>query len=151
MAVPKSQREKTPLTVLIEANMLVCYTIKLCTDETKFPKRYRWCLTQEIVQNAVNMKANVARAKSVYVSDRESAILRRTYQQKALADLAALAALMDTAFNFFDGLRHLDKEDRPKKRVNIANWTAQLDKVKSLLLAWKKADTEKEKKLGIIG
>lgn len=137
--------------MLIEANTLVCYTIKLCTDETKFPKRYRWCLTQEIVQNAANMKANIARANSVYVSDCESAILRRTYQQKALADLAALAALMDTAFNLFDGLRYLDKEDRPKKRVNIANWTAQLDKVKSLLLAWKKADTEKEKKLGIIG
>ena len=124
MAVPKSQRENTPLTVLVEANTLVCYTIKICTDETKFPKRYRWCLTQEIVQSAVNMKANIARANSVYVNDHQSGVLRRTYQQKALADLAALSALMDTAFNFFDGLRHLDKEDGPKKRVNIANWTA---------------------------
>ncbi|MSS82380.1 four helix bundle protein [Acidaminococcus fermentans] len=145
MAVPKSQRESTPLTVLVEANALVCYTIKLCTDESKFPKRYRWCLTQEIVQSAVNMKANIARANSVYVNNHQSGVLRRTYQQKALADLAALSALMDTAFNFFDGLRHLDKEDRPQKRVNIANWTAQLIKVKSLILAWKKADAEKFK------
>lgn len=148
MAVPKSQREKTPLTVLVEANTLVCYTIRLCTDESKFPKRYRWCLTQEIVQSAVDMKANVARANSVYVNDHQSGVLRRTYQQRALADLAALSALMDTAFNFFDGLRHLDEEDRPQKRVNIANWTAQLIKVKSLVLAWKKADSEKLKAMG---
>ena len=55
---------------------------------------------------------------------------------------------MDTAFKLFSGLRHIDTTGKPKKRINIATWTSQLDKVKSLLLAWKKSDTEKYKSMG---
>lgn len=145
MAVPKSQRAKTPLTVLTELDALISYTIQLCTDERRFPKRYRWCLTKDIIDSAIKAKADAARANSVYVNDRESAILRRTYQQKAIANLAALGTLMDTAFKVFNGLRHLD-EEKPKKHVNIATWTARYDKTKALMLAWKKSDTEHARK-----
>ena len=145
MAVPKSQRAKTPLTVLTELDALISYTIQLCTDERRFPKRYRWCLTKDIIDSAIKAKADAARANSVYVNDRESAILRRTYQQKAIANLAALGTLMDTAFQVFSGLRHLD-EEKPKKHVNIATWTARYDKTKALMLAWKKSDTEHARK-----
>lgn len=146
MAIPKSKRTNTPLSVLIEADTLTCYTILICNDERRFPKRYRWCLTQQIIDAAVQAKMHIAKANSVYVNNRESATLRRTYQQKAIADIAALSAAMDTAFKLFSGLRHIDMTDKPKKRINIATWTEQLDKVKSLLLAWKKSDTEKYKK-----
>lgn len=145
MAVPKSQRAKTPLTVLTELDALISYTIQLCTDERRFPKRYRWCLTKDIIDSAIKAKADAARANSVYVNDRESVILRRTYQQKAIANLAALGTLMDTAFKVFNGLRHLD-EEKPKKHVNIATWTARYDKTKALMLAWKKSDTEHARK-----
>lgn len=91
---------------------------------------------------------HIAKANSVYINDRESATLRRTYQQEAIADIAALSASMDTAFKLFSGLRHIDTMGKPKKRINIATWTAQLDKVKSMLLAWKKSDTEKHKGMG---
>ena len=148
MAIPKSKRTTTPLSVLVEADTLACYTIQICTDERRFPKRYRWCLTQQIIDAAVQAKMHIAKANSVYVNDQESATLRRTYQQKAVADIAALSAAMDTAFKLFGGLRHIDTTSKPKKRINIAMWTAQLDKVKSLLLAWKKSDTEKYKSMG---
>lgn len=148
MAIPKSKRTTTPLSVLVEADTLACYTILICTDERRFPKRYRWCLTQQIIDAAVQAKIYIAKANSVYVNDQESATLRRTYQQKAVADIAALSAAMDTAFKLFSGLRHIDTTSKPKKRINIAMWTAQLDKVKSLLLAWKKSDTEKYKSMG---
>lgn len=151
MAIPKSKRTTTPLSVLVEADTLACYTILICTDERRFPKRYRWCLTQQIIDAAVRAKMHIANANSVYVNDHESAILRRTYQQKAIADVAALSAAMDTAFKLFSGLRHIDTTGKPKKRINIATWTAQLDKVKSLLLAWKKSDTEKYKKYTDMG
>ena len=49
MAIPKSKRTNTPLSVLVEADTLACYTILICTDESRFPKRYRWCLTQQII------------------------------------------------------------------------------------------------------
>lgn len=148
MAIPKSKRTTTPLSVLVEADTLACYTIQICTDERRFPKRYRWCLTQQIIDAAIQAKMHIAKANSVYVSDRESATLRRTYQQRAIADIAALSAAMDTAFKLFSGLRHIDTTSKTKKRINIATWTAQLDKVKSLLLAWKKSDTEKYKSMG---
>lgn len=85
MAIPKSKRTTTPLSVLIEADTLACYTILICTDESRFPKRYRWCLTQQIIESAVRAKMHIANANSVYVNDHESAILRRTYQQEAIA------------------------------------------------------------------
>ena len=148
MAIPKSKRTTTPLSVLVEADTLACYTILICTDESRFPKRYRWCLTKKIIESAVQAKMHIAKANAVYVNDAESAKLRRTYQQEAVADIAALSATMDTAFRLFSGLRHIDTAEKPKKCINIATWTAQLDKVKSLLLAWKKSDTEKYKRMG---
>lgn len=148
MAIPKSKRTTTPLSVLVEADTLTCYTILICTDEKRFPKRYRWCLTKQIIESAVQAKMHIAKANAVYVNDAESAKLRRTYQQEAVADIAALSATMDTAFRLFSGLRHIDTAEKPKKCINIATWTAQLDKVKSLLLAWKKSDTEKYKSMG---
>ena len=148
MAIPKSKRTTTPLSVLVEADTLACYTILICTDEKRFPKRYRWCLTKQIIESAVQAKMHIAKANSVYVNDVESAKLRRTYQQEAIADIAALSATMDTAFRLFSGLRHIDVAENPKKRINIATWTSQLGKVKSLLLAWKKSDSEKYKTMG---
>lgn len=148
MAIPKSKRSTTPLSVLVEADTLACYTILICTDEKRFPKRYRWCLTQQIIESAIQAKMHIAKANSVYVNDTESAKLRRTYQQEAIADIAALSAAMDTAFRLFSGLRHIDVVEKPKKRINIATWTNQLGKVKSLLLAWKKSDSEKYKSMG---
>lgn len=148
MAIPKSKRTTTPLSVLVEADTLACYTILICTDEKRFPKRYRWCLTKQIIESAVQIKMHIAKANAVYVNDAESTKLRRTYQQEAVADIAALSATMDTAFRLFSGLRHIDTAEKPKKCINIATWTAQLDKVKSLLLAWKKSDTEKYKSMG---
>ena len=142
MPVPKSRREQTPLTVLTEASTLASYTIRICTNEDKFPKRHRWCLTKDIVSSAVKASACIARANSVYVNDAESYRLRRTYQQQAIAELAAMESMMNIAFDLFDGLRHTGEEERRKKRVNIASWTSQLIKTKAQLLAWKKSDAE---------
>ena len=111
MAIPKSKRTTPPLSVLVEADTLACYTILICTDESRFPKRYRWCLTKQIIESAVQAKMHIAKANSVYVNDTESAKLRRTYQQEAIADIAALSAAMDTAFRLFSGLRHIDTAD----------------------------------------
>lgn len=142
MPVPKSKRNQTPLEVLTEARTLAIYTIRLCTNEDKFPKRYRWCLSQDIVRASAKVSENCAKANSIFVNDAESYKLRRSYQQEALAELEGLENNMILAFELFDGLRHMDPEDKPKKKVNISSWTSQKIKVKSMLLAWKKSDTE---------
>lgn len=144
MSVPKGKRKESELVVITEADKLVTYTIRICSNEKKFPKRYRWCLTKNIVGAAVTMKENISKANSVHVNDKESYILRRTYQQRAIAELAAMHASMDVAFRVFSGLRSVTNE---KSEINIVFWTTQLETVKKLLLAWKKKDTERYKSM----
>lgn len=142
MPVPKFKRNETPLEVLIETRKLAIYTIRLCSDEQKIPKRYRWCLASAIIQSAVRASECCAKANSVYVNDEASHLKRRGFQQDALAELEALESNMIIAFELFDGLKHMETDDKPKGRINIAFWTAQKIKAKAMLLAWKKSDTE---------
>lgn len=148
MAVPKSKRTKSPLEVLSEARTLAIYTIRLCSDENKIPKRYRWCIASELINAAVKTSGYCARANAIYVNDTESYKLRRTYQQKALAELESLESNMIMAYELFSGLKQLKDDDRPKGRINISAWTSQKTKVKTMVLAWKKYDTERFKKMG---
>lgn len=152
MTVIKSKRKFTPLQAITEIKNLVMYTIQLCTDERRFPKRYRWCLTQKIVDAAINVKANAAKANSVYVHDAECYKLRRDYQQRALAELSALEVLMDTAYNLFAGLRQskpaaTGEGPKRQKGINISTWSCQLITVHKMLLAWKKTDADRYKDL----
>ena len=148
MTVIKSKRKFAPLQAITEIQKLVMYTIQLCTNEQRFPKRYRWCLTQKIVDAAISVKANAAKANSVYVHDVDCYKLRRSYQQRALAELSALEVIMDTAYNLFAGLRQpkqtaTEKEPKRLKAINISAWSCQLIIVRKMLLAWKKADADR--------
>jgi len=44
MSVVKSKRltKKQPLKVITKANELTTHTIRICSNEKNFPKRYRW-------------------------------------------------------------------------------------------------------------
>lgn len=148
MAVPKSKRTESPLEVLNEARTLAVYTIRLCSDENKIPKRYRWCIASELINAAVKASSYCARANAIYVNDLESYKLRRAYQQRALAELESLESSMIIAYELFSGLKQMKDDDRPKGRINISAWTSQKIKVKNLVLSWKKSDTERFKKMG---
>lgn len=144
MSVPKSKRQETPLTVLVDAQQLAVYTVLLCSDEKRFPKKYRLSITADIEKQAVNIVAYTSSANAVFVNDKESYKLRRTYQQRAIAEVMGLQARMQVAFKLFSQLKTMGEADK-KKRVNIACWSGQLYKVKSGLLAWKKSDAERYK------
>ena len=53
MSVVQSKRGQGELEVLTKARELATYTIKICTNEKSFPKRYGWCITNKIVENAI--------------------------------------------------------------------------------------------------
>ena len=144
MSVPKGKRYESDLVVINKANDLTMYTIRICSNEKKFPKRYRWCVTKNIVEAAVKMRENISKANSVHVNDEKSYILRRTYQQMAMAELAAMNVSMNIAFELFDGLKHIPNEKT--QEVNIAYWTQELMETKRLLQAWKKSDAERYKR-----
>ena len=144
MSVPKSKRHETPLTVLSDAQQLAIYTVLMCSDEQRFPKKYRLSFIADMEKQAVNIVSYTSSANAVYVNDAESYMLRRTYQQRAIAEIAGLQARMQIAFALFPQLKRM-KEAGEKKKINIANWSGQLYKVKAGLLAWKKSDAERYK------
>jgi len=137
MSVVKSKRlsKKQPLQVITKANNLTTHTIRICSNENNFPKRYRWCITSKIVDAAVEIARNATIANSINAdSDREMYSLRKKYQTIALANTYSLLTLIDIAYNTFslDG----DKVDY---------WIGLVEEVQNLLRNWKRSDEQRYK------
>lgn len=100
MSVVKSKQTEGKLLVVTKARELAAYTIKICSNEKNFPKRYRWCITAKIVDCAIDVSSNVNAANSIYVNDdnKKDYQLRRQYQTKALAETYALLSMIDIAY-----------------------------------------------------
>lgn len=135
MSVPKSLRGESKLEVLTKSRELAAYTVKICSNENNFPKRYRWCVTQDIVQCAVDVTKYVAMANSIYVVNDDDYRLRRKYQQEALANVSAMLNLISIARDVFqniDGRR-------------LTYWAEKAMEVQNLIRTWKKSDERNNK------
>lgn len=53
MTVVKNKRTDSRLEVVTLSRKVASYTIKICSNESNFPKRYRWCITSKIVESAI--------------------------------------------------------------------------------------------------
>ena len=105
MSVPKSKRGTSKLEVITKANELATHTIHICSNESCFPKRYRWCITAKIVDAAVEISRLINMANSVYVNPESEHWkadweLRRGYQVQALAQTYSLLTMMDLLRNW---------------------------------------------------
>lgn len=136
MSVPKSKRGEPKLEVLTKARELTKYTIKICSNESCFPKRYRWCITYKIIDAALEISRLLSMANAVYMGDKEHQkedwTLRRSYQIKALTNTYALLEMMDIAYQMFgiDGSK-------------MSYWTGLVLEEQDLLRRWKKSDKER--------
>ncbi len=135
MSVVKSKQSVGKLVVITKSHDLAEYTLRICSNEKSFPKRYRWCLTSKIVESAMNINNYVNMANSVFVKDNNDYILRKTYQTRALAESYALLSMIDIAYKTY-GLE--------TKRIEY--WTGLINEVQNLLRAWRKAEWEKHDK-----
>ena len=90
MSVPKSKRSESKLSVLTKANELASHTIKICSNEKVFPKHYRWCITNKIVDAVIDINNYANMANAVYVTDSGDYLIRKQYQTKALATTYSL-------------------------------------------------------------
>ena len=135
MSVPKSKRSTSDLEVITKSYELAAYTIQICSNEKHFPKRYRWCITNKIVETAIEISKYALCANSIYVgNDAEAYDLRLRYQTIALTDTYALLSLMQIAYRTF-----AIEGDR------IDYWTGLVLEVQRLLRAWKQADGRRYK------
>lgn len=132
MSVPKSKRSEGQLTVLVKANELATHTIKICSNEKNFPKHYRWCITNKIVDSALDINNYITMANAVFVTDKNDVALRKQFQTKAIAASYALLSMMDIAYRTF-GI----------ESKKIEYWTGLVIEVQNYLRNRKKSDAER--------
>lgn len=133
MSVVKSHREETELTVITKANELIAYTIKICSNEENFPKRYRWCITSKIVESAIDIGNNIIKANSIYIRSEDDLAMRRKYQQEAMSETQVLLNMINIAYNTF-GI----------KSNRVEYWTQLVVNVQNLLRNWRKSDSNRK-------
>lgn len=137
MSVVKSKRGEGKLVVITKSNELAVYTIKICSNEKHFPKHYRWCITNKIVDAALDINNFATKANSVFVTSPEDLSLRKSYQLQAITATYSLLSMIDIAYRTF-GI----ESDR------IEYWTKLITEVQRLLRQWRKSDNERYKELG---
>ncbi len=129
MSVVKNKRTESTLEVVTRARELASYTIKICSNEKNFPKRYRWCVTSKIVDSVIEINNNINKANAIFVKTNEDFKLRRDLQVKAISETYGLLTMMDIAYRTFG----VDSE-------RIDYWTGLVIALQQLLRSWRDSD-----------
>ena len=139
MSVVKSKRGKSKFEVLIKANELAAFTIRICSNEKNFPKRYRWTITSKIVDEAIDICRFIRKANKRALERAKPAEYKKRlkYQNKALGNIDSMLALMDIAYYTFN-----------IKDEKIDNWVSMVVSLQTLLESWKKSDKQYMKQKG---
>ena len=102
MSVVSGKRGTGDLTVITKANELVDYTLQICTNEKNFPKRYRWCVTNRIIDCTYEICDLIIHANAVYVRPEDDSFFRRvSYQTQALELTEVLLNQIHRAYRRF--------------------------------------------------
>ena len=140
MSVLKSKRGESAMQFIETARELEIYTIKQCA---RFPKRFMFLITKDIVALAKAVYNNVKAANSVYPTNAAEVQLRRNYLINANCELQCLISQLDIAREF---VRNTDSN----KPINGKVWQTWLDLITTeakLLSALKNKDKERYKTL----
>lgn len=131
MSVVESKREEGELRALTKARELAVYTIRICCNENNFPKRYRWCITNKVVETALLINLYIEKANSVRLKNATEAEIetRRKYQTIAIAETYAMTNLISISRDLF-GL----------KGDKVEHWTRLVKSVRTLARAWKNSE-----------
>lgn len=132
MSVPKSQRNEGEMSVITLAKNLVVYTMRMCSNEAYFPKRYRWCLASKMVEAAVEISNYITKANSVYVKDDADYSLRKSFQTQAIANTYSLLSMIQIAYQAF-GI----------EKMKVEQWTGLTVEVQNKLRNWRKSDSDR--------
>lgn len=138
MSVPQSKRSEGQLAVVTQANKLLVYTMRICSNEKSFPKRYRWCVTNRIVETTADITDKIIHANAIYIKDDDSAIERRNVLQKEALELTyVLLNQIQLAYDIFS-IAH----DR------VEFWTKEVMELQRLLRGWNRAIAVKSPNVG---
>ena len=128
---------------LYEARELALYTVKICSNDNTFPLQFYQTMTSDLVSKAKDIYRLGRRANETYISTNLNVVeLRKQYairsglQRQAIFMCIDLISDIDIAKSLFK-LRG--------KRVKY--WVGMVIKVKSLMIAWYKAEKDKYSKI----
>ena len=99
MSVLKSKRGTSNMQFVDTARELQIYTIRQCV---KFPKRFTFFITTEIVRLSQAVYNGVKSANSVFPTNAHEAQIRRDYLTRANCDLQCLISQLDIAKGLFN-------------------------------------------------
>lgn len=133
MSVLKNNRNESQLQFLDTARDLEIFTLRNCV---KFPKRYTFFITTEIVRLSQSVYNNVKAANSIFPSGELEVQLRRDYLIKANCDLQCLISQLDVAKEMFG---------EEVKSNTWCSWMDLIEKEAKLISAVKKKDKERLK------
>ena len=132
MSVPVGRRQKNKFEVMLEAQALAVYTVKICCNKNVFLPEYQSALTNDIIRTAKDIFINIWQANNILVREKAQADKRLKYQREAAMQCNSLLALMQIAKTVF----HLSS-----KRIRF--WGTSTIKVRSLVRAWAEADKKR--------
>lgn len=130
MSVPKGKRSEGQLRVITKANDLMSYTIKVCSNENSFPKRYRWCITNRIIQTTADITDKIIHANSIYVSSDED-VVNFDRRVGLIAEALELTYVLLNQINIAYQVFHVSSE-------RIEYWTSEVIELQRLIRGWKK-------------
>ena len=133
MSVHKHDRYESQLQFIETARQLEIFTLRNCV---KFPKRYTFFITTEIVRLSQSVYNNVKAANSVFPSGELEVQMRRDYLTRANCDLQCLISQLDVAKEMFG------------EEVKSNTWCAWMDLIEAeakLISAVKQKDKERLK------
>lgn len=135
MSVLMKDRGKSSIQFVDTARALEVLTLKNCL---KFPKRYTFFITTELVRLSQSVYNNVKSANSIYPTNQSEVQMRRDYLTKANCDLQALISQLGVAKEITSG---------EIKSTTWVEWMNLIEEEAKLISAVKKADKERFKTL----
>lgn len=137
MAVPESKRGAGKFDVLIKANDLTVYTIRITKNPKNFVPEYQTALTDDIIRTAKDIYVKCWTANNIKVGeDAEKWKERKRLQEEAARDCNNLLALMQIAKTLF----HLETR-------RVKHWGKKTIEVRNRIRDWKDGDSRRYNKL----
>lgn len=137
VAVPESKRGTGKFDVLIKANDLTVYTIRITKNPKNFAPEYQTALTDDIIRTAKDIYVKCWTANNIKVGeDAEKWKERKRLQEEAARDCNNLLALMQIAKTLF----HLETR-------RVKHWGKKTIEVRNRIRDWKDGDSRRYNKL----
>lgn len=138
MSVVAGKRGEGELKVITVSGNLCDYTLQITNTEKHFPKRYRWSITNRIVQITMDIDDHLIHANSIFVRPDDDSLARwQRYQLEALELTYVLLRNIDRAYRRFG-----------VGSFNAEHWTGLIRELQRLIRGWYNKDKERYANIG---